>query len=320
MDKPKYQKKPIGYIDSLAKALSVDKDYLVRLADQADSFYYLHERREKPDGSFREIYGVKPELKSLHRRINKKIYLNIYFPHYLHGSIKDRHYPRSSITAAAVHTKKSLSVKMDISNFYPSLTSEVVFDIWKRFFNFPELVAELLTKLTTFNGSLPQGAPTSSGLANLAFWDRESAIVHDLQQKGFKYTRFVDDVTVSSENYTAMHDLAPIFASIFGMFSSKGVKPNRNKIDISTSGYSMVVHNLNVNAGVPTIPRSERGRIRAAVKDCERNYPENNQSEYYEKLWESTKGRVNFLNQLHFSEAESYRERLEAVRPVIAAA
>lgn len=39
MNKPQYQKKPIGSIDSLAKALSVNVDYLVRLADDADSFF-----------------------------------------------------------------------------------------------------------------------------------------------------------------------------------------------------------------------------------------------------------------------------------------
>lgn len=315
MDKPKYQKRPIGRIDSLARVLSVDKDYLACLADQADSFYYLHKRLKKADGSFREIYGVKPELKSLHNRINRKIFFNIYFPHYLQGSIKDPDSPRNPIKAASVHINALQVVNIDIKNFFPSLSSMVIFDIWKRFFNFSEPVAEVLTKLTTFKGSLPQGASTSPSLANLAFWDRESAVVDRLQRKGFKYTRFVDDVTVSSENYTAMNDLEPIFESIFGMFSSKGVKPNRKKINISTSGHRMSVHNLNINADTPTIPSKKRSQIRAAVKDCEKKYPTHNQSEAYEKLWASTMGRVNFLNQLHTSQAKSYRERLEAVRP-----
>lgn len=261
------------------------------------------------------MYGVKDGLKSLQQQIIRKIYYNVHFPHYLHGSIKDTTSPRSHVTAASVHVEAKLLVRMDISNFFPSLTSEVVFDIWKRFFNFPDVVVELLTKLTTFNGSLPQGAPTSPGLANLAFWDSEYIVVDRLNIKGFAYTRFVDDVTVSSTKYTVMNELEPIFRDIFGMFSSKGVRPNRNKIDISTSGHRMLVHNLNINSGVPTIPKAERDRIRAAVKQCEMKFQQDNQSEEYKEFWDSTFGRVGYWSQIRLSQAQPYRERLQAVRP-----
>jgi hypothetical protein len=99
------------------------------------------------------------------------------------------------------------------------------------------------------------------------------------------------------------------------MFRSKGVKPNRNKIEISTSGHSMLVHNLNINNGVLTIPKAERSRIRAAVKECEIRYLELNKSEAYGKLWRSTKGRVVYLSQFHPADAQSYLERLQVVRP-----
>jgi hypothetical protein len=314
MDKTRYPSKSIGHVTSLAKFLSVDENEMIRIANNADTFYNPR-RRKKADGSFRELYSVNHELKSLQGRIVKKIYHKVHFSSFLQGSIKDAKAPRTHITDAAVHAKASVLVKMDISNFFPSLTSKVIFDIWKRFFNFSEPVAEILTKLTTFKGFLPQGAPTSPGLANLAFWDRESDIVDNLQKNGFTYTRYVDDVTVSSKSYTKLQDLNLIFECIFGMFRSKGVKPNRNKIDISTSGHAMVVHNLNLNAGVPTLPESERSRIRAAVKECESKYPKGKQSKTYKKLWESTMGRVNYLAQLNPSQAQEYIARLQAVKP-----
>lgn len=317
MDKPLYQKKPIGSVESLARLLNVDTNELINVADNADSFYYLHERKRKADGSFRDVYGVKDELKYLQKQITKKIYNNVHFPVYLQGSIKDPDTPRSHIIAASSHTNASLVVRADISNFFPSLTSMVIFDIWKRFFHFPEQVGEVLTKLTTFNGSLPQGAPTSPGLANLAFWDIEHTIVDNLQKQDFTYTRFVDDVTVSSKKHIEMLELAPIFKQIFGMFRKKGVKPNRNKIHILTSDYPLLIHNLNINSGVPTIPKDERSRIRAAVGDCENNYQKHNLSENYEKLWASTSGRVNFLSQLHPTEAQKLRQRLQAVKPPV---
>src|SRR5690606_1446591 len=115
--------------------------------------------------------------------------------------------------------------------------------------NFSPSVAKLLTKVITYDGFLPQGAPTSPALANLAFWDIEPDVVDNLQRNGFLYTRFVDDVIVSSKTDMQMKELKPIFSSVFDMFSRKGVKPNRSKIDISTSGHNMQIHNLNINSG-----------------------------------------------------------------------
>ncbi len=316
LDSPCYQKNPIGYVGSLAKLLTIDEDQLVRLADKADSFYRLHKRLEKADGSFREIYSVKCELKVLQKQIIRHIYSNVYFPRYLQGSIKDTSSKRSPKADAAIHVNVSLLVRVDISNFYPSLKSEVIFDIWETVSSTFLNRLQTATRLTTFNGALPQGAPTSPGLANLAFWDTEPAVVDGLQRNGFRYTRYVDDVTVSSTRFTSMQELSPIFEDVFGMFRGKGVKPNRKKTSISTSGHSMLVHNLNINADVPTIPRTERSRIRAAVRECQMSYPEHKHSEKYKKLWMSTLGRVSYLSQFHATEAQGYHECLQAIRPL----
>jgi hypothetical protein len=317
MEKPHYTKSPIGYVESLARAISIDKDELVRLAEQADLFYYLHERKAKPNGSYREIYGVKDRLKSVQQKIVRSIYNNVSFPKYLQGSIKDKVTPRSHISNAQLHVNVRVLVHMDISNFYPSVHKEIIFDIWMRFFNFPADVAQILTKLTTYQGFLPQGAPTSSGLGNLVFWEREHEVLSELQELGFAYSRYVDDISVSTDKFIDMSKLATVFSLVFGMFRSRGVDSNRNKIDISTSGYAMTVHNLNVNGKVLTIPKDERGRIRAAVKECENKAKESRFIEEYEALWSSTYGRVMYMKQLHSSKAQSYLVRLEIIRPIL---
>lgn len=317
MNRPKYSNASIGSIDSLAKALHMQVSELVRLAQKADSFFHLKERKEKPDGSFRDIYRVDNELKLIQEQIIKIIYYATDFPNYLQGSIKDKVFPRSHITDAGLHLYARVLIKMDISNFYPSLKAELIYQTWKRFFNFSEEVAQILTEITTFNGFLPQGAPTSPGLGNLVFWDLEYEIVQNLSDLGFKYSRYVDDVTVSTENLVEISELAPIFRMVFGMFKKRGVVPNRNKITISTSGHPMVIHNLNVNNRTVTIPKTERSRIRKAVKICEEMYKENPTTEEYEQLWLSTYGRVRYLNQLHPSQAITYITKMEDIRPVL---
>lgn len=315
MDKPRYTKNPIGSIKSLANRLSIKEEKLVRLANQADSFYYLHEREQKPDGSFREKHGVTGRLKTIQQRIQRRLYQEVLFPSYLHGSIKDVDSPRSHMSAAAVHQNARLLIQMDISNFYPSLSQEVVLDTWKRFFGFPPHVAQILTQLTIYQGYLPQGASTSPGLGNLAFWERESMLVSTLNDNNFTYSRYVDDIAISTKEYVEMRELAPIFSAVFGMFASRGVKPNRNKIEISTSGHPMTVHNLNVNGTDLTVPKEERIQTNDAVQECEDLAADIRLTEEYEQKWRRAVGRVLYMKELHLSEGGRYLARLEKVRP-----
>ncbi len=271
MSQPKYKKKSIGSIDSLSKALSIKVEDLIRMANHADSFYYLHEKIDKEDGSVREIYGVKDSLKLTQDRIRTEIFNRVLFPLYLQGSIKDKVSSRSYIADARIHLDAKLLIGMDISNFYPSVSAETIFHVWLRFFNFPKEVAEILTKLTTFESFLPQGASTSPCLGNLVFWDVEHNVVQNLLDEGYKYSRYVDDISVSTEEIVEVSELSTVFRIVFGMFKKKGVSPNRNKISISTSGHPMIVHNLNINSGRVTIKKSERNRIRKALKKTRGN-------------------------------------------------
>lgn len=317
--RPRYTSKPIGYVDSLAKTIGKEAEKLVCIANDADQFFYLKEKKQKPNGSYREIYAVKGPLKNIHKRINAHIIRNVDFPLYLQGSIKDPDHPRSDISNAELHVNKRLVIRMDITNFFPSITSDKVLAIWKRFFNFPPEVAQLLTNLTTLNGFLPQGAPTSPALANLVFWDTEPVIVNKLEQRGFFYSRYVDDVTISTDNFVEMSELEPVFSQVFGMFKRKGVSPNRSKTEIMTSGQALQVHKLNVNSGLPTMPRNERSRIRAAVKECEDTaLSVGRYTEPYAKLWLQTSGRVQRMLLLHPNEARTYKTKLDTIKPLVA--
>ena len=317
MDKPHYTKNPIGRIKSLAKAISFNESLLVSVARQAEAFYCLHERKEKPDGSYRDIYGVKGKLKTVQKRIVGNIYNYVFFPQYLQGSIKDKDLPRSYVHNASLHQNARVLIRMDISNFYPSLSESIIFDVWKRFFNFPNGVAHLLTQLTTYQGFLPQGASTSPGLGNLVFWEREHELVSRLRKQGFVYSRYVDDVSISTKKFIEISDLAPIFSSVFGMFKSRGVKPNRNKIEISTSGHPMIVHNLNVNGTILTMSKKQRRKIGTTVKRCEEKAKESRLTEDYETLWSSAYGKVLYLKHFHPSKAESYLTVLESIKCVL---
>lgn len=133
------------------------------------SDYYTPFQIIKKSGGVREIRAPKPILKTIQRRINTRIFSHCTFPLYLQGSIKDNLNPRDFFSNAKIHSSSKTVIAADIENFYPSVSAGSVKQVFKYLFKFPDDVADFLVSLTTLDGALPQGAPTSSYLANLIF-------------------------------------------------------------------------------------------------------------------------------------------------------
>jgi hypothetical protein len=133
------------------------EESLLQLAAQASTLYRPAGRKRKSDGTIREIFDAKFPLKTVQGRIQNMILKKVRFPEYLQGSIKCR----GQGSNARKHVGRRFVITEDVEYFFPATSEKVVFEIWHRFFCFPPDVAQCLTKLTTKDGSLPQGAKTS---------------------------------------------------------------------------------------------------------------------------------------------------------------
>ena len=308
-----YKNKLIGSINSLAHTLGLQASRLIEIADIAHEFYFPNEPEIKPNGKIRQTYSVKDPLYKIQRKILDEIIRGVDFPDYLQGSIKDLENPRDYIRDAKLHSGRDVILKEDISSFFPSTREELVFKMWKYFFNFPHEVAETLTKLTTYNGFIPEGASTSSAVANLVFWDCEPILEHELRQKGYNYSRYVDDITVSFATRIDKKELQNITTKIYSMFISSGLKPNRKKRGVQTKNKRMRVHNLNVASGKPTLPKTERLKIRTAVRELELISQSASSWDEIKDNYEQTKGRVNLMKRLHPQHAQKYVEKMKSI-------
>jgi hypothetical protein len=254
-------------------------------------------------------------LSKIQKEIKRTIFYNIDYPIYLQGGVKDEAVPRDAISDASIHAGREVIISEDISDYFPSIKSSLVLETWQYFFNFPEEVALVLSSLTTYDGFLPQGAPTSSYIANLIFWDIEPLIEFELREQGFIYTRYIDDITVSADNRVTKHEIEFIVSKIVGMLSKKDLKPNRDKHAIHTRAERRNVHNLNVNTGKPTMSKEERKNIRAAVFQCERKAKEDPYSTEFGEMFERVQGRVAYMKRLHPQKGKQYQDRLNAIKP-----
>lgn len=313
--RPIYQHNPIGSKNALAKKLKITEYELDQLLKISDSLYHANAPEPKSDGSFRQTYRVEPRLKIILSHIVTNIFHHVRFPSYIQGSVKDLENPRDYISNAKIHAGKKLLIKEDLKNFFPSITSLQVKHLWLRLFRFSPEVSEALTKLTTLNNFVPQGAPTSSYLANVIFWDLEPAVVAALSKQDITYTRYVDDITLSTNRRLTIKEKTEAIGLVYGMCLKKGIKPNRKKHFIVSSGNNMVVHGLNVNTSIPTLPQSEKLKIRAAVYECKKRHSEESMTLSYKKLYEQTMGRAQRLNRLQPAKAQSFLAQLKIISP-----
>lgn len=315
-DSPHYPYRPIGSLVALARMLKCPPDNLFTIANKADRLYRVASRKKKPDGTVRLCYDAMAPLKSIHARIQCLILKKVKFPAYLMGGICDPECPRDYVRNAELHTNARVVVNEDVSGFFPSTSVEVVSDIWLNFFKFPEDVARTLTLLTTKDGGLPQGAKTSSYLANLAFWRSEPSLYASLVGRGFRYGRYVDDIGLSSGTSQSNRTLGHAIARVAGMVSHTGMCLKRKKHHIMRSGEAQEITGLNVDKKASIKPE-KRANLRAMVHRCELLAQEESGSAELHPLFRRCCCMVGQLNRLHPGEASLLRLRLNAVRGLL---
>jgi hypothetical protein len=169
---------------------------------------------------------------------------------------------RDALADASKHIGAKLVHSEDIKNFFPSIQSRFVNKVWQGLCGFPEPVASILTRLTTWQGCLVQGTHTSPYIASAVFWAKEPALENRLRRRGYTYSRYVDNINISS---TSRPMLNWVRSQLYGMWTSYELQPKRSKSKIATSGNRQNVHGYNLNSGRPTVPKEFRHTVRAAI-------------------------------------------------------
>lgn len=293
-------------MDALSKALGFEVTVLMDLANTASDRYRLAKAEVKSDGKIRQTYDALDLLKEVHDRIKNNIFLRVHFPDYLTGSLKGKDY----VTNARLHTGAKIIISEDVEAFFPSTSDSLVFKIWKSFFGFSDDVAQILTKLTTKDGQLPQGAKTSSYLANLAFWDSEYKLYEILAEKKIVFSRYVDDIAISSKTYLTNEDKTIIIAKVYGMLKHHGYSAKRRKHEIATSGSRMTITKLTVNRDNPSLTKKEKASIRAVVHQLE------NKTTFTKTDINKATGLVGKLSRFHPAAGQKLLSRVRSVRNI----
>lgn len=165
---------------------------------------------------------------------------------YSHGSCPDR----SIKTNAEAHLGAKFVYKADISNFYPSVHDRRVYRLFREQFGCSPDVSDLCCRLCTFNHHLALGLSTSPILADQLLRPIDARISAACHKAGWTYTRYVDDITVSSDHELPRSGIESIVRSIL---REHGFKLKRAKSEL-----------VEVSEAVITGVRIAKGRLDVA--------------------------------------------------------
>jgi RNA-directed DNA polymerase len=237
--------------EHLASLLGRKTAYLASVINSPQSHYRSFSIRKRQGGT-RQIDAPFPALLQCQQWINKNILHKVRLSDHCNGFVKNR----SILTNALPHLNTGYLLKMDLLNFFPSISINRVISVYMRL-GYPRNVSVYLAKISCLRDSLPQGAATSPALSNIIASPMDVKLAQLAQSHKLQYTRYADDMTFSGSY------ISPSFASIVStIIWSEGFHVNIGKTRLHRSGGAKVVTGISVGGVNPRLPKHLRRKIR----------------------------------------------------------
>lgn len=166
------------------------------------------------------------------------------------------------------HSGKDFFLCLDIENFFGSIEAKNVNNFFQTL-GYNKNVSFILTKFCTYKGALPQGGVTSPLLSNILNVQLDKRLNGFLSPKGIIYTRYADDIILSSNH---PDKLMKVKKRAEDIISDQGYSINSKKTRLLRIGSQRkivgLVYSDNQNIG---IGRKKKRELRAKIYDYETN-------------------------------------------------
>lgn len=284
-----------------------------RPATTQKAHYHFRWQRKRSRGK-RLIESPKPSLKSAQYRILREILELV--P--LHASAHGFAAGRSIVTNAHPHVGQRVVVKLDLEEFYPSVTLARVVALF-RSLGYAREAAIWLARLTTstlpedmrnsdpdhasyLRTHLPQGAPTSPALANLSAFSLDLRLSGLARSFGANYTRYADDLTFSGDE-TFLRSLAVFLPLAEKIVRAERFRVNKTKRKIIRSSQRQQVTGVVVNERT-NVSRQDYDRLKATLTNCLRRGPSTQNHDRLPDFAAHLRGRVAHVLNLNRARGE----------------
>lgn len=189
-------------LEQMNRDLGIDKQYILNCSKRNDLYakYYI----QKKNGGYRKILHPSKELKTLQywlvRNIFSKFKISKYSTAYQKGcSIKKN---------AEYHKDGKYILHTDIVHFFESITRDSLLSFFDRNrdiireLQLSENDIEIILDLVLYNGLyLVVGSVASPIISNCIMYDFDIRMSELAKKMNMKYSRYADDIVVSSSDY-----------------------------------------------------------------------------------------------------------------------
>lgn len=268
---------------------------LTQLAYTVDDHYQTSER--KIGEKLRVISNPSDELKLVQRRLRRRFLASLPLPQHVHGCVAGR----SALTNASCHVGQPSLASVDIKDFYPSVTTEMVYDVWEQRVGLTPNLASLVTRLTTLDFGLPQGSPTSDALANQVVWSIDEGLITVVKALELRPSRYLDNIDASG--LRSREAIGPIIELI----RSAGFAVRHRKVFNLGGSTARVVTGLVTNSKVT--PTSGRRRI-DFVRSMVHHFPTTTDKSAVQLEERRIRGHIAYLQRTNAGAAERLLRKL----------
>lgn len=197
-------------LNSLSNTLAISTK-LIYLLSQKTSDYYKVFYIKKKNGKLREILSPSYSLRIVQKWILNEILEKI--------SISDeamayRKGKNAGIKKnAELHKFNLYILEMDIKDFFKSIKRNQIFFLFKNL-GYSRFISNILSKICTYQGYLPQGGICSPYISNLVCYKLDKRIKNLCAKRDVTYSRYCDDLTFSCDNKDTLKKLNKVITDI----------------------------------------------------------------------------------------------------------
>ena len=294
--------------------------------------HYRYHLLTKRNGALRLIEAPKPTMKRIHRQILRAILDHLPAHDAAHGFVAKR----SCRTHAGLHAGEQIVVTLDIANFFATTPVGRVHQIFASL-GYPWNVARALTSLCTTAAPprvlkplkrsaraqdrlvaqdlaryhLPQGAPTSPALANLAAWRLDVRLSGLARAFDANYSRYADDLAFSGDAMLAQRAKS-FLDGVAGIVRDEGYSINGEKTRVMTASRRQQMTGIVVNSS-PNVGRNIYDVMKATLHNCIRHGPTSQNHQRHPDFRAHLDGRVGWVEQVNAARGAKLRRLFERI-------
>ena len=324
--------------DDLADLLEVPTILLWQLADhrrfhRLPLCHYRFRWIPKRSGGARLIEAPKFRLRMVQRRLLDRLIARIPAHNNCHGFRRGR----SIQSHAQNHVGRQVVVRFDLQDFFASVAGARIAAIF-RVCGYSDQVVQLLTRICTSQmpnrvwnmvpsesergvsfctrdrlrgWHLPQGAPTSPALANLAAFRLDKRLSGLAACSLASYSRYADDLYFSGDERLS-RNLRGLYDCVLEIAADEGFEINPRKTRRMKKSIRQHVCGLTVNSGVNS-SRADFKRLRAILHNCSVHGPRSQNRDGHQDFRAHLLGQVEFHASVNPDRGERLKRQFLAI-------